>query len=155
MDNVSHGQKEKRHQNPILLSYPFQRYVTKIRLALELPSLSVGKYTPASQGLNRMKNHPYTSCSYAYESWLYPYLCSIKKKKVRGIHLLLINEVIAAVRYKTWGKTSKDLQKSPQSFLLLYSGLHSLALTVLELLLLAWTSNQTVSIFFKNISGSH
>lgn len=60
-----------------------------------------------------------------------------KKKKVRGIHLLLINEVIAAVRYKTWGKTSKDLQKSPQSFLLLYSVLHSLALTVLELLLLA------------------
>lgn len=51
--------------------------------------------------------------------------------------MLLINEVIAAVRYKTWGKTSKDLQKSPQSFLLLYSGLHSLALTVLELLLLA------------------
>lgn len=58
-------------------------------------------------------------------------------KKARGIHLLLTNEVVAAVRYKTWGKTSKDLQKSPQSFLLPYSVLHSLALTVLELLLLA------------------
>ena len=76
------------------------------------------------------------------------------KEARRAIHLLLINEVIAVVRYKTWEKKRKDLQKSPQACLLPYAVFYLLAHgcslpPILEHLLLAQISNGPVSIFLQ------
>lgn len=156
MDDVSHGHKKKRCTKIQFISDMHNKnQVCIMQDMIRTTVIDCGTIHPNLTGAEQDKGSSlllmFTSLKGLTEL-LFEH--SLKEAR-RATHLLLTNEVIAVVRYKTWGKKKrKYLQKSPQACLLPYSVLYLLAHgcswpPILEHLLLAQISNGTISIFLQ------